>query len=882
MKTGAVWLALMVIVSSAIGQSLNLLGEPKDWSAGIDRGRTKMQLSKTDDALVVDIDADGDTEDFPKIRRILPVPQDWRPYARLRVRLRVICDDPNVHSKAIAFVFYDEQTRLPDYPGKPMKQQVIRRTVPVGRWVEIAEWLTEIRRATIRQFDLYLYELPPSTPHKFRWEVAKLELEQIAGRVGTVVFDGLIFARQQFKGSAGKAVAKVATKDGLQLLVGASGEILQVSIGRRVLGEASADLPTGLLVRDVTRQDEPPKMVGGKIVQKAAEVQQQAKLYDLGLEVSVIYKSMGNWLEISGRIADLRKEDRAITVYFALPVIKGQWRWWDSVAVSRTGTDEAAELHYLERGMGYGLSGSHSKYPLGALTLPDQGGLTLAIRMDEPAVHRIAYNPSLSLFYIAIDFGLVPEKRIDGSPLWEAPFRFLLYHHDPDWGFRSALQRYYDFFPQFFFKRVKREGGWYVWGNMAETKGVLEAGFAFHWGPRDAEAIKWDNRHGTLALFYIEPQTYQQSHQDFDQPPTFNDVITRLKKLAENDAEELERVSKTSYRVHPLAHTDEDLKQRIRETAQVVLQSLNYNAFGHPYIGIGRYSWMNNRWGAILSCNLAPNLPKGKGWFNIHRVILPALDAMEKVGARYDGIALDSFGGYGNSSYVNYRREHFRYSQLPLSFSASDHQPVQVAFFTTIEWLRKLSEMAHKRDLVFMANCSWGATPGWLTFAAPYLDIFGAEHPHFADPDFIRAIAYQKPCTDLPYKPRPEWEVAWHLLHGIFPGHGNDMQLLLKYAPLMQLLAKAGWQPITGARVNPEFVHIERFGTGNQIYLVAHNPTDKQIDATVQLDTKVLKASRFSATLLPEGKPLDLKANTFSLSIPERGTAVIALGNLSH
>ncbi|MCS7192267.1 MAG: hypothetical protein NZ937_04695, partial [Armatimonadetes bacterium] len=111
--------------SLAFSQTLNLLSEPKDWQPSIDRGGTKMQLSSQNGVLVVDVTADGDTEDFPKITRTFPEPQDWRPYVRLRAKLRVTCDDPNVQFKDISFVFYDEQTRLPDYPGNPMKQQVI-------------------------------------------------------------------------------------------------------------------------------------------------------------------------------------------------------------------------------------------------------------------------------------------------------------------------------------------------------------------------------------------------------------------------------------------------------------------------------------------------------------------------------------------------------------------------------------------------------------------------------------------------------------------------------------------------------------------------------------------------------------------------------------
>jgi hypothetical protein len=124
-----------------------------------------------------------------------------------------------------------------------------------------------------------------------------------------------------------------------------------------------------------------------------------------------------------------------------------------------------------------------------------------------------------------------------------------------------------------------------------------------------------------------------------------------------------------------------------------------------------------------------------------------------------------------------------------------------------------------------MANCSWGVTPGWLTFAAPYLDVFGAEATQFADPDFIRAIAYRKPCTDLPYNPRPEGEVPRHWLHAIHAGHGNDLKAMQGCVGLLRELIAAGWDPVPGARATPEQVRVERYGAGERVYLVLHNPT---------------------------------------------------------
>ncbi|MCS7265791.1 MAG: hypothetical protein NZ805_13270 [Armatimonadetes bacterium] len=61
--------------------------------------------------------------------------------------------------------------------------------------------------------------------------------------------------------------------------------------------------------------------------------------------------------------------------------------------------------------------------------------------------------------------------------------------------------------------------------------------------------------------------------------------------------------------------------------------------------------------------------------------------------------------------------------------------------------------------------------------------------------------------------------------------------------------------------------------------MVAHNPTDKPIDVTIQLDSKVLKSFRFSATLLPDNQPLKLKGSVLTLKLAELGTVVVALSS---
>jgi hypothetical protein len=667
----------------------------------------------------------------------------------------------------------------------------------------------------------------------------------------------------------------VVTADGLELVIDQVG--IGVAIDGATVGAAS-NAPNGILVRDAATE-QPPVTVGGTIVGAQNSARQEARLDALGLEVKAEIKGDGGTIDIRGTVTDLRGQDRAVTVYFALPLAEGPWQWWDSVAVSRAAQNRAEEYSNLETGLAYGTNGAHSKYPLGAVSLPGRGGLTLAVRMDEPVVHRIACSPGLRLFYIAADFALIPEKAADGRSLATAPFHFVLYRHDPAWGFRAALQRYYTLYPDFFTRRAPREGGWYVWGDVAKTEGALDAGFAFHWGPLNHDAVKWDNANGPLALYYIEPETYQQTMEDFDRAPTYDEVLTRLQRLNVGDAAELAAVEALPYRVYPLSGKEAPVAERIRTTAQVVQRSLQLDSGNQPYCSTGQFDWMQkSKWGAILGCNLAPDIPAGKGAFNLSDILDPALAAAVKAGARYDGIGLDSFCGYGQMSRANYRREHFPYSRLPLCFSASEHVPVQPAVWGSLEWVRDLAEAMHARGLVLMANCSWGTTPAWLTFAAPYLDIFGAEHTQFADPDYIRAIAYRKPCTDLPYKPRPEWELPWHLLHGIYPGHGNDVAAMKRVAGPLQQLAKAGWEPVTYARAEPASVRIERFGSAPEVFLVVHNPAQEAVVATLAVDLKALAMEGAAgATSVLADSAVSMTDGKLSLTLAPQATEMLRL-----
>ena len=875
-------LLLSAISVCAVAFPLDLLRDAGTWVGNLDRQGPAITVGASEEApLWAEVSSNAGAEDYPKLRLTFDPARDLTDFMRLRWRVRVVCKDPSVREKRVAAVFYDDQHRHASLPGNPSVQQVIEHYVPVNRWMDYRDWILTLHRGAIQQVDLYIYEDPLDTAHTYRWEFADLALEGVGEEA--VLFDTEIYANSDLRVPApdGTVAGTVGAGD-LSLEFAPDGRIRRVLHSETEAGVAG-DAPTGLLLRDATGQA-PLAPVGGTFEATEDGLRHHSRVDALGVELDATYRTGEGYIEVQGAVTDLRGEDRAVQVALALPLSGEGWQWWDSAAKSRPVAGERLELSALETGMQYGLNGAHSKYPIGAATIPGRAGVSLGLRMDEPVVHRIACNPALNLLYIVLDFGLIPETAVDGHSLSSAPFRILVYSHDPAWGFRSALDRYYGFFPEFFTRRTdpRREGGWYVWGHMKDTPDALRGGFGFHWGPSGNDAVKWDNENNVYSLLYIEPEFFQQTMGDFDRRPTAEEGLKRLELIASGDEAELEAFAKLGYS-HSYTPSNwvaaHSHKEALRTIANAARLSVNFERDLKPAGGSGQYPWMTeSRWGIIFPCNLDPDIPEGKGWFNREIYLDWGLRGADDAGARYDGIGLDSFGGYGQDSRANYRREHFKYAQVPLSFSASDYRPVQVAAFASVEWVRDLAAATHADGRLLMANCSWGRTPAWLTFAAPYLDIFGAEATQFADPDYIRAIARTKACTDLPYNPRPDWEVAWHLLHGIYPGHGNEISVMAELAEGLRELSAAGWEPLTHATAEPATVRVERFGSGDRVYLSMHNPTEDAVSMVVRLDRGALGlGDGFQARDLLDDGPVAVETDALRLDLAGKATRTVVL-----
>lgn len=786
---------LLVWLACLQAEGANLLEKRESWSASAQAPTTLTILPGEGGSLRGELVTKGEREDFPRFHLRLPGPQDWRGYHSLRLRMRIDSGDAVVTEKKLNFVFYDRNTRLENVPGNPAKQQGIRLSAAANGWTEAEIPLTGLRRSAIETLEIYVYANPPVAEHRCLVEIAKLEL--IGPAEGESYFDGVSLAGEKLLPPAGPVVRQVRSDDGLALGIDAAGRVAAVSLDDKPF-QVPAAPAGGFFLRDAVKRDGPKEQVEG-------------------MEFSSRCESRGGYLEAGGKLRSTSAGDRLITAYFVLPVAKDGLRWGESISASETAST-TGKFEFV-----------HTKYPLAAVTLPGTGGLSLAIRLDEPVRYRLAYNPEFQCYFAAFDIALTAEKP-------EAEFRVILYRHDPAWGFRSALQRYYDFFPGFFEKHVPIDGGWGVWRSKPPTDDDLATGYAYSWGPSlKADVLSAQKRLGILNLPYIEPEYWQMSLTDLPAPGDA-EALARLRKIAAGDEEEWKRFSVLRYTATDSSghHRSADIAQRefYRQLATATLNSISGGPGGALSGQVARRDWIGeNGVGAMFSCNLDPGIPAGKGRFNTDVAIRAMCADYEKAtGARIDGLSLDCFLGAA----PDFRRDHFKYLDSPLAFfpTPGGLQAGIPGERGSIEWMKDLKSQPWWDGRVLMANLGDEGGGERLTFAAPWLDVFGIEHAWVPDPDFLRTMARNKPVTDLPYSPRAPWVTAYLQVHGIFPGDGHDRELMKKQAPVLRAMMREGWNPVTGARASSPALRLERYGR----YLVAHNTTEQVLDTVIKVE----------------------------------------------
>ena len=330
-------------------------------------------------------------------------------------------------------------------------------------------------------------------------------------------------------------------------------------------------------------------------------------------------------------LRDVSGSDRAITLIYAVPLPAVDLQW---LRDPRRGVPVSEGREYLDAArFAAGANGRLSRYPFGAAAGVEEG-IGLGIDMGRPAFFRVGYNAGTQELFLAYDIGLTPEKPV-------AHLRFCKFRFDKAWGFRGALARYYELFPDPFSLRIARQGLWMPFAKISDVNDWQDFGFRFKEGDNETA---WDDRNDMLTFRYTEPMTWWMAMKE-GTPRTLEAALAEARRLA-----------------------DEGKNRQ----AQALFTSGYHDEKGQFAARLLDTPWCN---GAVWSMNSMPGIAGDvtdfrTKWNPELRQRLYGSSARSIL----DGEYIDSSEGYVTDE-LDFRRDHFAGAETPLTFSLDDRKP---------------------------------------------------------------------------------------------------------------------------------------------------------------------------------------------------------------
>ena len=669
-----------------------------------------------------------------------------------------------------------------------------------------------------------------------------------------------------------------------QVAVRMDGERLTWQAGNKPLGSGD----DWLQVRDLAAGDAfLPVPVSPKGDEFSATV--------IGLDFSGKWQKAGDAMELSCSVAARPPQDRAVVVRVALPLQAVGWTWWDTLYESRR---IEPNKHYSNV-MRWGGLRDVSTYMCCAVTGPDTG-VSAAVPLEEPRVWRLAFSSERGALEAEFDLGRSPDAA--KFPC-RADFRLLVYAHDPKWGFRDALRRYYELFPQYAERRVGEGGIWLLSFEPAKMACPWDWGFRFDEGGEPHAG--YDCAHDILPFVYTEPWG---RYEGFGKMPTPDGKPHMGPKGPILTPQQLKQSVLDRLKIP--ANTKDKREEARRDWAEAEVNSAIEREDGVWIWHHWTDQWSPGDWISNICLNPDPDLPppslNSLMW---KRELDPGFETAKKDGGESGGVYLDSVCGYVGFWPENFRREQWKYADTPLVASWKAKKPAQLHCFSCYELGLQVAQRMRAQGKFVMGNTG----PPEMAWFCPILDMIGTgEHGiglqadrHYA---YMRAYGYRKPMSPMAYdlvNPEKTWEEkerAMHrlLFYAVHPGTGGFKEpdkyepsrpLFRYYEPLIIWADLAGWQPVTCAAVTAPEVLVERYGPGQKelagvTFIAIRNPGKQAVKANVVVEPKALPGDFAGgiAWLMVSDQPAQIARDANNnwtvsdLNLPEDSTEVIALG----
>lgn len=560
-------------------------------------------------------------------------------------------------------------------------------------------------------------------------------------------------------------------------------------------------------------------------------------LDNLGINFYVCLTSEEEYIKIKGYLINCSNSDGCFKLEYRLPVKMDGMFWGNNITAPRKIDEDIVYINASD------FSDTHkvSSYPFSCIHNADNG-LALAVPMDAISVFRLYYNNTLDEGYYAaaFDFGLSGSDQ-DGSQRFD--FTIIVYTHSGDYGFRRCAEKYYEIFPHYFERRVEEAGNWIFNQNYSDVLNLEDFCFKYNETPYD---YIQDKETGITSFKYIAPSEKWIGfpERERDPEPTYGEFVERLNSNCNLDDSVLD------FDLLP-----EKLCSEAVLNSAILMENGKYRTEGW-YVYGPMVNFVVNGDPDIEGINFAQTRLMG-----IEKSQKRALDA----GYRIGGIYIDNLNWC--SGIMNYREEHFKFSGMPLLWDKEFRLALPVAF-TQFKYVNYFRDYANKNDMLILAN-----------FAFPELgpvhyinvvDIPGGEIGDGwgdSDEEFAirRTLAYRKPWVllltqHLPYGKtvhlsfqQREQLMRKSLVFGIYvnilglgiskPEEFDKYRpLFKKYIPIVNELDKAGWQPITYAKVrNKADIIIERYGRSEDNILFALYNNGISDDVEICIDCEALK-----------------------------------------
>jgi len=613
--------------------------------------------------------------------------------------------------------------------------------------------------------------------------------------------------------------------------------------------EKKKEIQDGFLVRDVAE--------GGDFVALTHEA--------CGIDLSTTVVQQRDGVKILDvTVTDRTGKDRAVTLYYTLPVASGALMWFPDLRHQQEVTLARSEKMVVSQ-QEIGANGLLSRYPFAAVSTEGRGR---AIGLDPatPLVYRVALHPAWRTLYFAGDIGLAPEKPT-------AHFRLCIFDFEALHGLRGAFARYYAIYPEAFVTRIHEQGQWMAFAPISKVEQFEDFGFRFKEG---VDEPAFDDAHNILSFRYTEPMTWWMRLA----------AKGGLRTLSQG-AEEARRLAQSG-----------------QPNAQAWLTSAFHDERGDVPGRILDTPWCN---GIVWSMNCAPGVSGEVTDFATRwgsNYVQKAYGMPRSQGVGVDGEYIDSAEAYVTAA-LNFRRSHFAGAERPLCYALRSRKVGLFKGMIGFEYVRRLAADTHAKGYYMMAN----ATPHAWFWLAPLLDVMGTEtnwkpNRQFTPMDettllYIRALCKGKPFCFLMNTDFTQWTYADSerfmrtcLAYGMFPGffsanastdhyfkcpawYNRDRPLFKRYMPLCQRVAEAGWEPITGMASSNADILVERFGQkGGPQYITVYNTSRREQRVQLVRDAVYWGASSTSRELLTNTE-YPWKNATLELVVASENIAVL-------